>query len=72
MKSYVVISTTENGERGSLGGGTGFYETVDLVRYRTDNIARKKILDDYGSDGVRVYHLTNQLRLINYKGYKNG
>jgi len=60
---YVVIHQTERGERGSLGFGEGFYEDVELVRYKTDKIARKKILAYYGSEGVRVYHLTKRLLL---------
>jgi len=62
MKSYLVVYDTEYGERGSV-GGTGTYETSTLVRYKTDDIARKKILDRFGAEGVKVYHLTKRLRL---------
>ena len=66
MKHYLVVYMTEGGERGSLGDGSD-YETHDVVKARTDKVARKKILNYYGSDGVRVYKLSRRLILTKRK-----
>ena len=62
MKRYLVVYMTEGGERGSLGDGSD-YETHDIVKARTDQAARKNILNYYGPAGVKVYKLSKRLIL---------
>jgi hypothetical protein len=63
MKQYLVVYMSEPGERGSLGDGVTDVQVEEIVRARTDELARTKIINEYGIEGVRVYKLSKRLRL---------
>ena len=57
MNKYVVIYESEEGERGSLGTGTGFVEVEEVFELMRDSSAKRKVKKEYGTKGVKLFRL---------------
>jgi hypothetical protein len=61
MKQYLVVYMSEPGERGSFGSGTTDVECSEIIRARSDEVARRKIRKEYDLEDIKVYKLTKRL-----------